>query len=203
MTSQKNHSLHEKKTMNYDFRLHTLFHKDFSMVLFEDKIIEKPYGVFIYTSYGCSTSCCLWNIMWFSLCETWRQREFALKKFHSHEIFAEENIGINVWFVCHYSLPKACYWKIQNLLSTLRYTLAISFQVWFSLVCWEIDDDKNSWQSNSLDIWKISDLFQNNLGWKLDSHVKLTWKTTNLIFALTFHNNSNSLIWKCFLDNLQ
>ena len=49
MTSQKNHSLHEKKTMNYDFRLHTL----------EDKIIEKPYGVFIYTSYGCSTSCCL------------------------------------------------------------------------------------------------------------------------------------------------
>ena len=29
---------------------------------FEDKIIEKPYGVFIYTSYGCSTSCCLWNI---------------------------------------------------------------------------------------------------------------------------------------------
>lgn len=134
MTSQKNHSLLEKKTMNYDFRLHTLFHKDFSMVLFEDKIIEKPYGVFIYTSYGCSTSCCLWNIMRFSLCETWRQREFALKKFHSHEIFAEENIGINVWFVCHYSLPKACYWKIQNLLSTLRYTLAISFQVWFSLV---------------------------------------------------------------------
>ena len=60
---------------------------------FEDKIIEKPYGVFIYTSYGCSTSCCLWNIMWFSLCETWRQREFALKKFHSHEIFAEENIA--------------------------------------------------------------------------------------------------------------
>lgn len=59
MTSQKNHNLHEKKTMNYDFRLHTLFHKDFSMVLFEDKIIEKPYGVFIYTSYGCSTSCCL------------------------------------------------------------------------------------------------------------------------------------------------
>lgn len=101
---------------------------------FEDKIIEKPYGVFIYTSYGCSTSCCLWNIMWFSLCETWRQRKFALKKFHSHEIFVEENIGINVWFVCHYSLPKACYWKIQNLLSTLRYTLAISFQVWFSLV---------------------------------------------------------------------
>ena len=101
---------------------------------FEDKIIEKPYGVFIYTSYGCSTSCCLWNIMWFSLCETWRQRKFALKKFHSHEIFVEENIGINVWFVCHYSLPKACYRKIQNLLSTLRYTLAISFQVWFSLV---------------------------------------------------------------------
>ena len=131
---KKNQILHEKKTMNYDFRVHTLFHKDFSMVLFEDKIIEKPYGVFIYTSYGCSTSCCLWNIMWFSLCETWRQREFALKKFHSHEIFVEENIGINVWFVCHYSLPKACYWKIQNLLSTLRYTLAISFQVWFSLV---------------------------------------------------------------------
>ena len=93
MTSQKNHSLHGKKTMNYDFRVHTLFHKDFSVVLFEDKIIEKPYGVFIYTSYGCSTSCCLWNIMWFSLCETWRQREFALKKFHSHEIFAEENIA--------------------------------------------------------------------------------------------------------------
>ena len=104
---KKNHSLREKKTMNYDFRVHTLFHKDFSMVLFEDKIIEKPYGVFIYTSYGCSTSCCLWNIMWFSLCETWRQREFALKKFHSHEIFAEENIGINVWFVCHYSLPNS------------------------------------------------------------------------------------------------
>ena len=40
MTSQKNHSLCEKKTMNYDFRVHTLFHKDFSMVLFEDKIIE-------------------------------------------------------------------------------------------------------------------------------------------------------------------
>ena len=59
---KKNQILHEKKTMNYDFRVHTLFHKDFSMVLFEDKIIEKPYGVFIYTSYGCSTSCCLWNI---------------------------------------------------------------------------------------------------------------------------------------------
>ena len=28
MTSQKNHSLHEKKTMNYDFRLHTLWGQD-------------------------------------------------------------------------------------------------------------------------------------------------------------------------------